>query len=139
VLSGLIRFSENLAMPSVTFPIQDVEAAEEAGTQSVKAQQRLRELILAGHLPAGSRIAELALVERLGMSRTPIRVWDKKVCWTLCQVVVMQFALFLSMTSPMPSNFEAPSKVLLPEWPLNEAFHLRCCKRQKLVSIKLIN
>jgi GntR family transcriptional regulator of vanillate catabolism len=61
-------------MPAVTFPIQDVEAAEESGTQSVKAQQRLRELILAGHLPAGSRIAELALVERLGMSRTPIRV-----------------------------------------------------------------
>jgi GntR family transcriptional regulator of vanillate catabolism len=34
---------------------------------------QLRELILAGELSAGSRIAELAIVERLGMSRTPIR------------------------------------------------------------------
>lgn len=51
----------------------DSESAEEGGTQAVKAQQRLREWILAGDLPAGSRIAELGLVERLGMSRTPIR------------------------------------------------------------------
>lgn len=49
------------------------ETAQEGSSQAVKAQQRLRELILAGQLPAGSRIAELALVERLGMSRTPIR------------------------------------------------------------------
>jgi GntR family transcriptional regulator of vanillate catabolism len=48
-------------------------ATEEGGSQAVKAQQRLRELILAGDLPAGARIAELSLVERLGMSRTPIR------------------------------------------------------------------
>ena len=46
---------------------------EEGGSQAVKAQQRLRELILSGDLPAGSRITELALVDRLGMSRTPIR------------------------------------------------------------------
>ena len=62
-------------MPSVTLPIQDIDAAEESGTQSVKAQQRLRELILAGHLPAGSRIAELALVERFepSITKTPVR------------------------------------------------------------------
>jgi GntR family transcriptional regulator, vanillate catabolism transcriptional regulator len=42
-------------------------------SQAVKAQLRLRELILAGELPGGARIAELALVERLGVSRTPIR------------------------------------------------------------------
>jgi len=42
-------------------------------SQAVKAQLKLRELILAGELPAGSRIAELAIVERLGVSRTPIR------------------------------------------------------------------
>jgi GntR family transcriptional regulator of vanillate catabolism len=47
--------------------------SEEGGSQAVKAQQRLRELILAGHLAAGSRIAELALVDLLGVSRTPIR------------------------------------------------------------------
>lgn len=45
----------------------------EAGSQAVKAQLRLRELILSGELPAGARIAELAIVERLGVSRTPIR------------------------------------------------------------------
>lgn len=50
-----------------------VECAEEGGSQAVKAQQRLRELILTGELAAGARIAELALVDLLGMSRTPIR------------------------------------------------------------------
>jgi GntR family transcriptional regulator, vanillate catabolism transcriptional regulator len=53
--------------------VSDADLAEAGGSQAVKAQQRLREWILAGELPAGSRIAELALVERLGMSRTPIR------------------------------------------------------------------
>src|SRR5690242_21073308 len=48
-------------------------ADADAGSQAVKAQLRLRELILAGELPGGTRIAELALVDRLGMSRTPIR------------------------------------------------------------------
>ena len=48
-------------------------APEEGGSHAVKAQQRLRELILTGELAAGARIAELALVELLGVSRTPIR------------------------------------------------------------------
>ncbi|MBE7941515.1 MULTISPECIES: GntR family transcriptional regulator [Ramlibacter] len=43
------------------------------GSSAVKAQLRLREMLLAGELPGGARIAELALVERLGVSRTPIR------------------------------------------------------------------
>jgi len=42
-------------------------------SQAVRAQLALREMILAGELPAGSRIAELAVVERIGVSRTPIR------------------------------------------------------------------
>jgi GntR family transcriptional regulator of vanillate catabolism len=42
-------------------------------SETVKAQLRLREMILAGELPAGERIAELALVDLLGVSRTPIR------------------------------------------------------------------
>jgi GntR family transcriptional regulator of vanillate catabolism len=58
-------------MPQSTVHLVDSDA--EGSSQAVKAQQRVRELILAGDLPAGSRIAELALVERLGMSRTPIR------------------------------------------------------------------
>jgi GntR family transcriptional regulator, vanillate catabolism transcriptional regulator len=44
----------------------------EASAQ-VRAQVRLRELILSGELAPGSRVAELAIVERLGVSRTPIR------------------------------------------------------------------
>ena len=39
----------------------------------LKAQRRLREMILAGELPGGARIAELSIVEKLGFSRTPIR------------------------------------------------------------------
>ena len=48
-------------------------ADESGGSQAVKAQLRLREMILGGELPGGARIAELAIVERLGVSRTPIR------------------------------------------------------------------
>jgi GntR family transcriptional regulator, vanillate catabolism transcriptional regulator len=53
----------------IPLPVPD----EPGGSQAVKAQLRLREMILAGDLPGGARIAELALVERLGVSRTPIR------------------------------------------------------------------
>jgi GntR family transcriptional regulator of vanillate catabolism len=60
-------------MSKTAVRIAQTLATEESGSQAVKAQQRLRELILAGDLPAGARIAELSLVERLGMSRTPIR------------------------------------------------------------------
>ena len=42
--------------------------------QTVKAQLALRELILGGELKAGARIAELWLVERLNVSRTPVRL-----------------------------------------------------------------
>ena len=52
---------------------RDLSSHEEAGSQAVKAQQRLRELILTGELAAGARIAELTLVDLLGVSRTPIR------------------------------------------------------------------
>ena len=49
------------------------EPGEANASQAVKAQLRLREMILAGELPGGTRIAELAIVEKLGVSRTPIR------------------------------------------------------------------
>jgi GntR family transcriptional regulator, vanillate catabolism transcriptional regulator len=42
-------------------------------SQAVKTQLRLREMILAGELAGGSRIAELVIVDKLGVSRTPIR------------------------------------------------------------------
>ena len=47
--------------------------SEPSGSQAVKALLRLREMVLAGELPAGARIAELTIVEKLGVSRTPIR------------------------------------------------------------------
>lgn len=58
-----------------------VAPGQEAATQvaaagesaQVRAQLQLRELILSGELAGGARIAELAIVERLGVSRTPIR------------------------------------------------------------------
>ncbi|KQP18172.1 GntR family transcriptional regulator [Pseudorhodoferax sp. Leaf267] len=53
--------------------VKELELLDSGGSQAVKAQLRLRELILAGELPAGSRIAELAIVEKVGVSRTPIR------------------------------------------------------------------
>lgn len=53
--------------------ISQIDAEGPSASQSVKAQLRLRELILSGALPSGERIAELAIVERLGVSRTPIR------------------------------------------------------------------
>lgn len=49
------------------------ETPEPGASQTVKAQLRLREMILAGELPSGERIAELAIVEKVGVSRTPIR------------------------------------------------------------------
>src|SRR5215218_2768941 len=49
----------------------DLPAASESA--QVRAQVQLRELILSGELPPGNRVAELAIVERLGVSRTPIR------------------------------------------------------------------
>lgn len=44
-----------------------------AESQTLRAQMRLRELILDGELATGERLTELALVERLGVSRTPVR------------------------------------------------------------------
>ena len=48
--------------------------AGSSAPQTVKAQLALRELILGGELKPGTRIAELWLVERLRVSRTPVRL-----------------------------------------------------------------
>lgn len=55
--------------------INDAENNPESGQKSaqVRALLQLREMILAGELPGGTRIAELSIVEKLGVSRTPIR------------------------------------------------------------------
>lgn len=42
-------------------------------TSSERAVHALRELILRGDYPAGSRLGEVELAERLGVSRTPVR------------------------------------------------------------------
>jgi len=50
------------------------EARDDAGlSQTVKAQLRLRDLILSGELAPGARVSEPSLVERINVSRTPIR------------------------------------------------------------------
>jgi GntR family transcriptional regulator of vanillate catabolism len=47
-------------------------ASQEGGAQS-RVAQRIRELIIEGALTPGTRVAEAAIAERLGVSRTPVR------------------------------------------------------------------
>ncbi|WP_417320042.1 GntR family transcriptional regulator [Emcibacter sp.] len=42
--------------------------------QQVQALQKLRELILAGEFAVGQRVSELAVVDKLDISRTPVRL-----------------------------------------------------------------
>lgn len=46
---------------------------EDAATLGQSAYARLRDMILTGDLPAGTRLQEQALAARLGVSRTPVR------------------------------------------------------------------
>ena len=46
----------------------------ESQSQSMRALLRLRQLLLAGEYETGTRMSELPLVERLGVSRTPVRM-----------------------------------------------------------------
>lgn len=47
--------------------------AKRSASQTVKAQLALRDLVLEGKLRPGERVSELQMVERLGVSRTPVR------------------------------------------------------------------
>jgi GntR family transcriptional regulator of vanillate catabolism len=47
---------------------------DNATSQTMRAQLRLRELILSGEFRHGDRVSELPLVERIGVSRTPLRL-----------------------------------------------------------------
>lgn len=47
--------------------------AGDGTSTTVRAQMRLRELILSGELHAGERISEQSVVDRIGASRTPVR------------------------------------------------------------------
>ncbi|MEO6018221.1 MAG: GntR family transcriptional regulator [Polaromonas sp.] len=63
-----------MAQPKTSsFHAITADTPEAGASQAVKAQLRLREMILAGELSVGARITELAIVEKLGVSRTPIR------------------------------------------------------------------
>ena len=44
-----------------------------SSSQTLRALLKLRELILSGELKVGERVSELPLVDRLGVSRTPLR------------------------------------------------------------------
>jgi GntR family transcriptional regulator of vanillate catabolism len=46
----------------------------DGASTTVRAQMRLRELILAGELHPGDRLSEQSVVDRIGASRTPVRV-----------------------------------------------------------------
>lgn len=59
--------------PAPSWPADAGELAQAQSSQAVKAQLRLREMLLAGELPGGARIAEVAISEMLGVSRTPVR------------------------------------------------------------------
>ena len=48
--------------------------SERSVSQTVKAQLALRDLILQGALSPGERVTELQMVDRLGVSRTPVRM-----------------------------------------------------------------
>jgi len=50
------------------------ETADRSASQTVRALLKLRDFILSGELKPGDRISELPLVDRLGVSRTPIRM-----------------------------------------------------------------
>ena len=51
----------------------DRAQSDEAGRVTSPVAQRIRELIVDGSLPAGAPVAEAAIAERLGVSRTPVR------------------------------------------------------------------
>jgi GntR family transcriptional regulator of vanillate catabolism len=53
---------------------RDDDDPNEGTSQSLRALLRLRELLLAGEFEAGMRMSELPLVDRLGVSRTPLRL-----------------------------------------------------------------
>lgn len=62
--------------PPLALPVPTASAASDPvdrRTLPSAAADRLRELIIEGELPAGTRLNERALCERLGVSRTPLR------------------------------------------------------------------
>jgi len=61
------------SMAEEPFEVRRPQVGEGTESVQVRALLQLRELVLSGELAGGSRIAEMAIVERLGVSRTPVR------------------------------------------------------------------
>jgi DNA-binding GntR family transcriptional regulator len=59
--------------PAPALPLGSAPDAADRATLPATVADRLRELIIEGELPAGTRLNERALGERLGVSRTPLR------------------------------------------------------------------
>ena len=76
IATNIIAIEEINTPARAIFGAKNEENTAQQGAQlsvQLRAQLQLREMILAGELPAGARIAELHIVEKLGFSRTPIR------------------------------------------------------------------
>jgi GntR family transcriptional regulator, vanillate catabolism transcriptional regulator len=54
--------------------LKDAPKGERGGKQTVKVQRVLRRMLLDGALPLGERLVEEAMVDRVGASRTPLRM-----------------------------------------------------------------
>ncbi|MFP4463545.1 MAG: GntR family transcriptional regulator [Guyparkeria sp.] len=59
--------------PSADNDVAPTAEQGQRGTRTRIAVERLREMIIDGELPPGSRITERAIGEQLGLSRTPLR------------------------------------------------------------------
>ena len=66
------RAARRSSSPSPRASVSPANADARSDTVS-RVYQELRGLIVWGHLPPGARIAERAVAERLGLSRTPVR------------------------------------------------------------------
>jgi DNA-binding GntR family transcriptional regulator len=70
----IIQLHHPTPPPGLAVPLEGAPAdAGEHATLPASVADRLRELIIEGELPAGTRLNERALGERLGVSRTPLR------------------------------------------------------------------
>lgn len=81
------------------------------GRRAMFVVERIRDMIVAGELPAGGRIAERVLTERLGVTRTPLREAFKILeAEGLVSIVPNRGAL---VTQLSPQDVEAAIEVLI--------------------------
>ena len=90
------------------------DRSEGQSSQTVRAQLKLREFILNGDVTAGERMSELALVDRLRVSRRrSARPWlgsSRRGCCARCQPAALSSTRSTSATSIPQSRFAARSK-----------------------------